>query len=268
MTQPTPNRSADLLRLMKHRVGGLAYRAGEASLQAVGLRPPLALLILGHMRSGSSLLLHLLLTNPRISALGERNATYATREDLVRLAAVTRLKRGRVFTPLRYVADQVNHNRFTPNLSLLSDARVRTIFLLRRPLASLASLMELSRMYYGQSWTISRAADYYATRVQFLGEAATSLLGSGQAVFVTYEQLTESPAPTLAPLQEFLKLATGFSTEYECQPFTRSRGDPGTTISSGKIVRANNYESYEVPADELERATQAYLRCRQVFDQL
>lgn len=224
------------------------------------------MLILGHMRSGSSLLLHLMLTNRQISALGERNCHYATSDDLLRLRAATRLRTGTALSPIRYVADQVNHNRFTPNLDLLASPSVRTIFLLRDPKASLASLMELSRVFYGHSWTVPRAVDYYVSRLQFLGELGSGLAGRARAACITYEQLIASTAPILARLQQFLGLASGFATEYERQPFTARRGDPGPKISQGRVVGINNHESYEMPADALEQVSQAYTRCRRLLE--
>jgi hypothetical protein len=62
----------------------------------------MALLLLGHMRSGSTLVLHLLLTNPQIAALGERNVRYALAADLARLALSARMAQGR---PLRRFLD-------------------------------------------------------------------------------------------------------------------------------------------------------------------
>lgn len=258
----------ELLHGCKRQLGALALTSGVGCLRAIGVRPPSALLILGHMRSGSTLLLHLLLTNKAIASLGERNATYDTPDDLRRLAALTRFKRGRVFAPLGYAADQVNHNRFTPNPGLFGQPRLRTIFLLRHPVDSLASLMELSRTYYGQSWTITRALDYYLARLHFMAEVGHRLVGTGHAAFVTYEQLTESTAPTLARLQQFLGLSDGFSVVYSQQPFTGTRGDPGPKISLGRVIPAGCGETSRLPAEVAERATQAYTHCREVLDQL
>ena len=266
MTPPPPSRAVALLRLANRRLGSVAYRASEVCFRAAGVRIPETLLILRHMRSGSSLLLHLMLTNRQISALGERNCAYATSNDLLRLRAATRFRTGTVFTPIRYVADQINHNRFTPNPDLLAGPGVRTVFLLREPRASLASLMELSRVFYGHSWTVSRAVDYYVTRLQFLAALGNGLAGRARPAFVTYEQLIASTAPTLARLQVFLGLASGFATQYERQPFTGRRGDPGTKISQGRVAGINNHDTYEVPAENLEQVRQAYAHCRRLLE--
>src|SRR5580658_860179 len=133
------------IRRLGKRLIERATLAAETSLDAVGVSSPCALLLLGHMRSGSTLLLHLLMTNPEVSAMGERGAVYASRADLARLALATRWAHRSPFRHLGYVADQVNHNQLTPNLSLLKDPRVRVLFLLRRPELTLACILELYR---------------------------------------------------------------------------------------------------------------------------
>lgn len=44
-----------------------------------------------------------------------------------------------------------------------------------------------------------------------------------------------------------------------------TRGDPGPNIGQGKVLRANGHWSYAVAEDDLGRATQAYLRCREIL---
>jgi hypothetical protein len=233
----------------------------EACLQALGVANPSALLILGHMRSGSTLLLHLLMTNPEIAALGERGAVYASKADLARLAVAARLARGSPFRPLRYVADQVNHNNLTPNTSLLRDARVKIAFLLRRPQPSIASIVELYRAHYREPWSVSRAVDYYVQRLGALMRLGESLPNPGCAALTTYEMLTESPQDTLDVLRKFLGLPRGFTQTYRTYPFTGTYGDPGPHISAGRIVRKEPTADIPMSVSELERSTQAYDRC-------
>ena len=190
-----------------HRAVVQACAASEGCLRTIGVSRPKVLLLLGHMRSGSTLLLHLLLTNPEIASLGERNAVYASRKDFSHLAIAARLARRTPFGHMGYVADQVNHTRFTPVPALLADSRLRLVFLLRRPEASLGSLLELSRNYYRASWSVDRAVDYYATRLDELAALARSIPSANRAAFVRYEELTESPETTLENLRRFLGLS-------------------------------------------------------------
>ncbi len=239
-----------------------ALLAAEAGLGSVGVARPSVLLLLGHMRSGSTLLLHLLLTNPAISAAGERGAVYASRADLARLALVTRMARHALFRRLRYVADQVNHSYLTPNRRLLQERRVRVLFLLRRPEASIASILELYRVHYAQPWSVARAVEYYVERLEFLKMLGDGLPSESGAALVTYETLMQSPQETLQALRRFLQLRQEFSQTYRTYPFTGTHGDPGPKIRTGRIVRPQPAAPFHVDGSELDRAIEAYERCR------
>jgi hypothetical protein len=249
------------MRNVRRRAIEHAVMVTEACLEAIGVSSPSALLLLGHMRSGSTLLLHLLLTNPEVSASGERGAVYASRADLARLALSTRLARRSPFLRLRYVADQVNHNHLTPNRSLLQDPRVRVLFLLRRPELSLASILELYRAHYEQPWSAARAVDYYVERLRVLMDLGESLPSPTCAALIPYETLTESPAEMLEALRLFLGLRQGFSQTYRTHSFTGKHGDPGPNITVGRIIREQATTHIELSVSDLERATKAYAQC-------
>ena len=235
----------------------------EAGLAAVGLGRPATLLLLGHMRSGSTLLLHLLLTNPEIAAMGERNVRYASAADLARLALAVRWAGTRPLRRLRYVADQINHNRFTANVELFQNPRVRVLFLLREPQSALASLLELSRTYYEHAWSVAKAVDYYVARMQAFVDLGASIETPGRAALMRYETLTAQPVQSLESLRLFLRLNAGFSPSYPLQPFTTERGDPGPKIKYGKIVPPGAAApAVDFKAEELRRVREAYEGCR------
>lgn len=235
-------------------------------MTAIGLERPAALLLLGHMRSGSTLLLHLLLTNPEIAALGERNRSYVKAADLARLALAARWAHERPLRRLRYVVDQVNHNRFTPNAELLQNPRVRLVFLLREPQSALASLLELSRTYYEHAWNVASAVDYYVARLNAFMDVGASIEAPGRAALLRYETLTAQPAQSLEALRSFLCLKANFSPTYPLQPFTRQRGDPGLKITSGVVVPPSGAApAVDFKTEELLRVREAYERCRTVL---
>jgi hypothetical protein len=252
--------SSTLRRLGKRGIESAA-KATEAGLQAVGVPSPSALLLLGHMRSGSTLLLHLLMTNPEVSALGERGVVYASSADLARLAIAARIARRSPFRRLRYVADQVNHNHLTPNSRLLQDPRIRILFLLRRPEPTIASILELYRAHYPQAWSASQAVDYYVARLGALMELGEGLFSPACAALITYESLTDLPRETLEALRVFLGLEHGFTQTYATHSFTGTYGDPGPNIVAGRIIHKAPTTEVSLDASELERATSAYDQC-------
>jgi hypothetical protein len=250
------------IRRLGQRAIESAAMAAEAGLQALGVPSPSALLLLGHMRSGSTLLLHLLMTNPEVSAFGERGAVYTSRADLARLAVAARIARRSPFRRLRYVADQVNHNQLTPNSRLLQDPRIRILFLLRRPELTIASILELYRAHYRQAWSPSQAVDYYIARLGALTELGEGLASPRCAALIPYETLTDLPQETLEALRLFLGLRQGFTQTYTTYSFTGKHGDPGPNIAAGRILHKAPTTQVHLDVSELERAARAYDQCR------
>jgi len=228
----------------------------------------MALLLLGHMRSGSTLVLHLLLTNPQIAALGERNVRYASAADLARLALSARMAQGRPLRRLRYVADQINHNRFTPNPVLLESRRVRVVFVLRDPLSALASLLELARCHYPHAWSAAQAVEYFVNRLQALTDLGAQLSDPARAGLVRYETLTAQPQRVLEALRRFLDLTESFSPAYATHSFTQTRGDPGPKISTGRILPPGKAPAIDLEPQQLARLLDAYARCHAALSSL
>jgi hypothetical protein len=205
---------------------------------------------MGHMRSGSTLLLHILLTNPRIISCGERNAPYRSSEDLDKLEIFARVAQRAPFRRVRYVVDQVNHNHITPNLELLRSKRVRCIFLIRDPASTIRSILELTENFY-KPWTTQRAVDYYCGRMETLAEYAA--LGI-RIEALTYNDLLFDTPSTLRRLESFLNLDRQLQEDYTIQRFTGKRGDPSRKIFSGRIVHNPGPPRSSVQNQDLERA--------------
>jgi hypothetical protein len=222
---------------------------------------------MGHMRSGSTLLLHILLTHPGLISCGERNAAYHSAEDLDKLVITSRLAQRTPFSRVRYAVDQINHGRFTPNTGVFKDGRVRVIFLIRQPRATIASIVELTRCFYGAAWTVEHAADYYSERLRELAALAAELK-SGRAISVDYDSLVHDTAPTLKRIEAFLDLEDPLRENYPVQRFTGKRGDPSQNIRAGRILKEVIEPSIEIPPAELQKATDAYRACRAATDVL
>lgn len=167
--------------------------------------------------------------------------------------------------PIDYVVDQVLHDRFLADASLLQDPRVRSLFMLRQPAASIGSLLALSRAFYNDSWSPERATDYYVARVETLARLARSLAGSGRMHVVLYERLLAQPDTVMEELRAFLALDAPFALEYPVHAFTGTRGDPGPLIGSGRI-QPRGAGSYPPLEDSLLRKAQdAYEQCRSLL---
>ncbi|MCC5896654.1 MAG: sulfotransferase domain-containing protein [Phormidium sp. BM_Day4_Bin.17] len=216
----------------------------ESPYQIWGRSQPLrVLLILGHMRSGSSLLTHILNHNPAILGYGETHITYESAEDFKQLMArvywrCNDFKRLSDLQNLRmthqYVLDKVLHNKLLVDESLLTHPQVSMIFLVREPTGSLASLQKLKPYL-----TEQERFGYYKNRLIKLGDYAELVDNKEKTLWVTYEQLLNQTQPVLNRFQEFLGTKTEFSEQYKLLKTTGKRwvGDSNEKIKTGKIIR-------------------------------
>jgi hypothetical protein len=211
------------------------------------------------MRSGSTLLLHILASHPAILACGERNRPYRSRRDLDRLEAVARFHRRTPLRPYRYVVDQVNHNHLLVNETLLAEGGVRTILLIREPEGALTSMVEVLGRFYGMS--AIQALEYYVDRLAALAGYGQRVGDPRHGFFLTYDDLISSTEPTLRALERFLALEMPLSERYQRFPFTGRRGDPGDQIRAGRIVRNASRERVIVDAALVARARSAFEAC-------
>lgn len=234
----------------------------EAGVACLRIRERLArtpseyVFVLGHMRSGSSLLHHLLVSHQDLLGCGERNVAYDSADDLYRLHLAARRHRRAYWRRYRYFVDQINHDRFVPRPDFLNQHRIRTIFLIREPAGALSSMVRVLGKHYGM--TLEEAAAYYVARLKRLGDCAQALNNPERGALVTFDALVDRAEPTLEQLQSFLGLETGFSPNYEVFDFTGKRGDPGPNIRQGVVQTPVAMELVQIPADQLAHAREVY----------
>jgi hypothetical protein len=118
------------------------------------------------------------------------------------------------------------------------------------------------RDVYRDPWPVAKAVDYYTQRLAGLVRLAQRLGGTARAGLIQYESLTDCPEETLESVRGFLGLSQGFSDTYPIHAFTRTRGDPGPVIASGRVVRERLPAPGDVLTHELTSAQRAYRECR------
>ncbi len=250
----------------------------EAANQPYGValraNPYRFLLLLSHMRSGSSLLTHLLTTNPEVIGYGETHTNYADAndfkvllkkvywqaQDFRTLGDVQNLRMNH-----QYVMDKVLHNKKFLNHDFLQSEQVYAIFLLREPERSLASIADL-KPHWNQQDTI----EYYTERMTMLLDYAQLINNPDRMLVVTYEQLLDDTPKVLTTLQQFLQTRTPFTEEYKVLKTTGMKGvgDSKGKIKAGKIVRSQRQLSQSFPLELIERAKQVHSQCQQELMQL
>jgi hypothetical protein len=217
------------------------------------------------MRSGSSLVAHVLTSHPEIRGLGESWLEYDRPERLEDLVRWVHTALRKPFLGETYVFDKVLHNELLEDASLLRLPAVTSIFLVRDPERTLLSLYANRTRLLGISdW--ASAIGYYEARLERLAALARAANDSRRSLFVLfvrYEELVERPQECLVAMTTFLGLRSALENRYEVTSRTGAAGlgDFSPYIRSGRITKTPPPENLEVPADVLERGRAAYDAC-------
>ena len=214
------------------------------------------LFLVGHMRSGSSLLSAILTANDEINGYGEAKVIYRSQRDIAtlkgKIALVQLLNRHAPTRRCRFVFDKTLHARHLPSTKVLTAPNARVIFLLREPEATLRSIVA------SLEWSLDGASRYLIRQYGFLGAIAEPLGSSGAGVVVHHRDLIAETEPVLDHLSRWLGLATPLKPVFDpgSQAGIVGSGDRSENIKAGKVLR--NRKKHEVdisgaPLDEIQR---------------
>ena len=221
------------------------------------------LFVLGHMRSYSSLLCHILGSHPQIDGYCETHVKYRTRFDLLRLRSRVVKLTGE---PLRgrYVLDKVLHNY--PFVSSISRSpNTLSIVLVRRPVPTVQSIINMGLHYSDIAWhrDLDVVARYYEERLATLVRLADEL--RGRVMFVEAETLLSRTGDVLQSIGGLLELSEPLRADYKRFAHTGEPGfgDPTETISTGSVTTAVREPRTPVilPAALIARLETAYAAC-------
>jgi len=216
--------------------------------------------IMGHMRSGSSLLSHLIMNSSECSGIGESNMTYLDKRDFTKLAIKCRLSSKRYFKKIRYFVDQINHNQKLDFSSFSSNAFI-PIIIYRKPLATISSIVRLSNEYYGGNFSPKRATEYYINRLNYLGEYIKHH-GVPNICIIEYEDLINNSIVTLSKLSLHLSLQSPLTSKYRTYTHSGTKGDPSANIQKGKIIKTKE-NLLKLDETLIKQASKAYNRFAQ-----
>lgn len=232
------------------------------------------LFILSHMRSGSSLLSHILISNPEIIGFGETHLKYESEVDFKRLMMRVYWEH-QEFSKIPehlnqfkmnhgYILDKVLHDRKFLNDDFLNSKQVYAIFLLREPSRTIPSLLDLK-----SHWNQNNAYQYYAERLLTLQKYAEKIADKNRTLFITYNQLLENTNASLLHLQTFLNTKQAFSEEYSILKTTGKKniGDYKGNIQAGKIIRTQRNINIEIDSEIINKAQSDYNKCVEILSQ-
>jgi Sulfotransferase family len=200
------------------------------------------LFVLGHMRSGSTLLSHLLCNSPDIIGYGETHNNYRRRTDLAKLLTSVRACTGKNPFKYRFVLDKIVGEQHILNASVLNDPRTRYIFLLREPQATIASIVAMRRQWHDETpeQLLAFASSYYQFRLSQLVAFAETIDNPRRCLLVTHRQMLDETQAAFRAFESFLQLSAPLREDYDVTPTTGTPGvgDTSVNIKLGKISRS------------------------------
>lgn len=218
------------------------------------------LFLLSHMRSRSSVLAHVLGSNPDICGYGELHLPYTSRKSLINMRILlTRDLQVRLKD--KYLLDKILHNYdFTSKIWKI--AKPKAIFLLRKPESTLRSIINLGYISKETAYRDPQVAlDYYCSRLKNLEQYAQFVRGN--YFFIESDDLVEDADRVLKNLSTWLDLDQPLNKNYSLfeNTGTVGYGDPSSNIKSGTIKSTKSHLDITINTEILQIAEDAYQKC-------
>ena len=241
---------------------------------ALRKKPYQILWILSHMRSGSSLLTHILSANPEIIGYGETHICYESPRDFKKLMRKVywESQEYRNLEDLQkltlqenYVLDKLLHDSKLANIDLLSSPRVQVLFLIREPQRSLNSIRDLK-----PSWSEAKTVSHYCKRLKTLVTYAEKMGSPERSLLIQNSQLINESSLVFESLQNFLGTQAEFTEKYQILKTTGAKhvGDPRGKIMAGQIIRTPRKLEQTVSQTAIDDAHAVYQDCLQQLSKL
>lgn len=231
-----------------------------------GRGEPRHIFVISAMRSGSTLMQHVIAQPPCVLSAGETKIEYTGPEKLEALRkhlfTYENISEGdRNSRPWVYLEKCV-HDRYLPAIPPIENPQMRFVFILRHPHPALTSLMKLKGWPYTES--VESAHWYYTHRFASIIKLAEGIGEPENAYFLSYEDFLENPEPHLAALTRFLGFKEPLKSVYPEQKWTAklSLGDVSENIRSRKIVSYEKKPLIDMP-DELKASLEETYRTAQ-----
>ncbi len=228
-----------------------------------GGRAQRKVILLGHMRCGSSLMVQILTSNPDIAGYGETHNHYHSVAELETLPTHIYLTLRR-YRPSRLVLDKILHDHLLSEEVLLSESCTFPI-MAREAISSVRSMVTTIPDWFEKHNPCSEdiltlAADYYRRRLDTLCHYAETLSRIGRCWYFTYADLMERSAEVFRMLQECLKLRYPLSERYAIGPKAGvfNIGDRSDNIKRGYIDRSIVRDPIVIPQKLAETLIEHY----------
>lgn len=219
---------------LDHRLGLILHR----NLARPFFRRPRLVIVLGTMRSGSTVLSNVLISNSEIAGFGESHLVYDEPEQLLDLRYWVFRYTHRYPKQNTYLFDKILHTPYTPDLPrMLVSCEPRVIFMLRSPAPTARSIYNMIAARRPHKLAEINVWTLLADRYEDLRRLAAEVPGGVPVAAISYDAMIEDPEVVLDRLSKFLDLTTPLSANYEV-PRWGGRwglGDGSQKMQTGQI---------------------------------
>jgi hypothetical protein len=198
------------------------------------------------MRSNSSLLSHLIGSNPQVSGYYEMHLGYESWKSLYRQKV--RYIQQNPNKPLKPIFfDKVLHDGHVISEPILNHGAVKLLFSIREPFESVVSTVKLYKKgnpthAYA---TYEGAIDYYIERVNSIASMYLKVKDKKRTLCFRASAVRDNPEDTLSKVSSFMELKQPLSDSYSIMDKTGAKqaGDSSENMLSGKVQK-------NIPLDE------------------
>lgn len=229
------------------------------------------ILIIGHMRCGSTALSNILCSRADVNGQGESHIRYNGRSDLG-ILALSLANRGVFQWSAPLLFDKLLHDQYDRDAG--DDFfRARAIFLAREPAETIPSITRLyDRIGLDDFRSPEKAARYYVQRMASM-QGLWDRFAPERRIALTHAALTADPEAALAAISGTLAIAPPLVNRYDPTgtPWRKGGGDPVNAQRYDRIVpelrRPQGSSEIEgIEPDLHAQCINAFARYRQIAD--
>ncbi len=217
--------------------------------------------LLSHMRSRSSLISHILGSNPDIIGYYEFHSSYLTQMDLIK----TRIKLFREFKCRflnKYIYNKILQNKHIIDYNLF-DGKLKLVFLIREPERTIKSIINMSLVVDGEWHDYpNKILNYYISRLLFLQNYAKVV--KGDFFFIDSDDFMINTDTVLDNLSNWLELREPLKKEYLTFNKTGKPGpgDFSEHIKTGVVKETVKYPNITLDPEIIQKARVVYEKCK------
>ncbi|WP_071518433.1 hypothetical protein [Geitlerinema sp. PCC 9228] len=224
------------------------------------------LFIFSHMRSRSSLLSHILGSNPSICGYRELHKSYLNTMDLANM----RIQLSRelsVNIDNKYLLDKILHNNCLIAPKIFKIAQPKVLFLLREPRGTIQSITHYMGYFRKKNkyQNPQEGLTYYCDRLACIKNYAQEM--DCDSFFLDSDDIINNTDTVLAELSNWLQLEVPLEQNYQTFQKTgkAGHGDASPAIQAGTVQKTSQSSEIEVSEEIVKQGQMSYQSCKEAI---